>query len=120
MKPGQPFAEGSSVINHWLITATAGRNCHAARSAALAIGPLPILYTLCRESRLPGLYVMFPNWNALRSELNWTLPPVADHIDKGDRMVSHASEFNRADRNWHSDATDKESLSVQTQGKSTV
>ncbi len=53
MKPGQPFAEGSSVINHWLTTATDGQNCRAARSAALAIGSLPILYTPRGELPLP-------------------------------------------------------------------
>jgi len=101
MTLGQPIAERNSVINHWLTTATDGRNCLAARSTPLAIGPLPLLYTPCRESRLPDLCAMFPNWNALRSNLSWThyrlLPGDIDPT-----------------------ATVSESLSVQTQGESQV
>lgn len=56
---------GNSAINQWLTTAANGQNCRGAQYRPLAIEPLPILYTLRRESRLPDLYAMFPNWNAL-------------------------------------------------------
>lgn len=64
--------DGNSVINPWLTTAAARQNCRGGQSTTLAIGTLPVLSTPCRESRLPDFYAMFPNWNALRSELSWT------------------------------------------------
>lgn len=108
---------GDSVVKESLTTAADDQNCRGEQYRALAKGPLSILYTLCRESRLPDLYAMFPNWNALRAELSWALSPVVGHLDKGDGMVSHASEFNRAERKLYSAVADKESLSVQAKGK---
>lgn len=49
MTLGQPIAERNSVINHWLTTATNGRNCRTPLTATFAIGARPILYTTCRE-----------------------------------------------------------------------
>jgi len=91
-----PPEDGDSVVKESLTTAADDQNCRGAQYKLCAIGSSPILYTLCRESRLPDLYAMFPNWNALRSE------------------------FKRADRDLYSAATVKESLSVQTEGESEV
>ncbi|QSA97532.1 hypothetical protein [Methylococcus sp. EFPC2] len=48
--------EEISVSNCWLTTAADGQNYRRARSGMLAIAPLPILYTVCREWPLPKLH----------------------------------------------------------------
>lgn len=44
---------GSSVVKHCLTTAADGQRCRGAQYRPLAIGPLPILYTACRERPMP-------------------------------------------------------------------
>lgn len=92
MKPGQPFAD--SVVNHWLITATDGRNCRGEQCRLLAIGPLSSQHGNCQgmldSSRREGDDMASDHFPGVKKMVTYTKRWASDRI--ATRCVANSIE----------------------------